>query len=81
MTLCLHTVAQHSAAQHSTEPLLACSDKVPLVLGILEALEQACCEAQGGGLALTEGSSNHGPYVDHWALWPNRQPTAHCCCT
>lgn len=74
--------SQHSTAQH--EPISAqqtCRDKVPLVFWVLEALEEACCETQGGGLALTEGSSNHGPYVNHGPLWPYRQSTAHCCRT
>ena len=59
----------------------ACCDKVSFVLGVLKALEQPCSEAQRRGVALTEGSANHCPYVDHRALWPHGQATAHCCCT
>lgn len=61
--------------------MFTCCHKVSLVFGVLEALEEPGGESQGGGMALAEGCSNHGPNVDHGALRADRQPAAHCCRT
>lgn len=56
-------------------------DKVPFIFGVLKSFEEPSGKAQRGGMALAEGCSNHGPYVDHGALRADGQATPHRCRT
>ena len=58
-----------------------CCNKVPFVFRVLKAFEEPCGEAQRGGMALAEGRSNHGPYVNHGAFRADRQATPYRRCT
>lgn len=74
--LCTYTHSRHLVQREH-----ACCDKVSFIFGVLKAFEEPCGKAQRGGMALAEGCSNHGPYVNHGALWANRQATPHRCRT
>ena len=52
-------------------------NEIALVLGVLEAPEEAGGEAKSGGVPLAERGADHGPDVHHGPLRPHRQSAAH----
>ena len=57
---CICAVGPHVAAAREEAQKRTRRDEIPLVLGVLEPLEEACGESQGGGVALAECRPHHG---------------------